>query len=184
MYLKLFWNFFQIGLFSIGGGYAILPLIQEKIVDTLGWLSLEEFADLVAISQMSPGPIGINAATFVGVKVHGILGGVVATMGCVLPSFIIVLILAYLYFKYRNIKVMQGALKGIRPAVVALITTAGISILRLSLWNNNKVSLDTLDIEALSIFIIAFIVLRFKKTNAILVMSGSGVLGLLIWYIN
>ena len=85
IYLELFWSFFQVGLFSIGGGYAAMPLIQAQVVDQHGWLSLSEFIDVITISQMTPGPIGINSATFVGIKIAGIGGALVATLGCVLP---------------------------------------------------------------------------------------------------
>ena len=102
IYIKLFISFLQIGLFSIGGGYAALPLIKEQIVDINGWLALQEFTDLVTIAEMTPGPIAINSASFVGNQIAGILGSIVSTIGCVTPSFIIVLILAWFYFRYRS----------------------------------------------------------------------------------
>ena len=95
IYLQLFWCFFQIGLFSIGGGYASMPLIQNQVVDTYHWLSLSEFSDVITISQMTPGPIAINSASFVGIQMGGVLGAVVATLGCILPSCTIVLCLAF-----------------------------------------------------------------------------------------
>jgi chromate transporter len=104
IYLKLFWAFFQIGLFSIGGGYAAMPLIQNQVVDTYGWLNMSEFADIITISQMTPGPISINSATFVGTRIAGIWGAIIATLGCILPSCAIVLLLAILYRKYKNLK--------------------------------------------------------------------------------
>ena len=91
IYLELFWSFFQVGLFSIGGGYAAMPLIQAQVVDQHGWLSLSEFIDVITISQMTPGPIGINSATFVGIKIAGIGGALVATLGCILPWHIFIL---------------------------------------------------------------------------------------------
>lgn len=185
MYLKLFWAFFQIGLFSIGGGYAALPLIQDKIVEVNGWLTMSEFADLIALSQMSPGPIGTSSAIFAGIKVQGILGGIAAMLGSIVPSFIIVLVLAFLYYKYRNLRVLQGALKSIRPAVAALITSAGITILTLALFGEEKVSLPNLDYQALIIFIIAFFAVRVNKgrINIVWIMLGSGVLGLLEYFL-
>ena len=96
IYLELLWSFFQIGLFSIGGGYAAMPLIEHQVVDLHGWLNMTQFADIVTISQMTPGPIAINSATFVGTRVAGLPGAIVATVGCVLPSCIIVLFLAFL----------------------------------------------------------------------------------------
>ena len=97
MLLKLFWSFFQIGLFSIGGGYAAMPIIQHQVVEINGWLSMIEFGDVVTISQMTPGPIAINSATFVGTRIAGLPGAIIATIGCVTPSIIIVLTLAYIY---------------------------------------------------------------------------------------
>lgn len=132
IYIKLFISFLQIGLFSIGGGYAALPLIKEQIVDINGWLTLQEFTDLVTIAEMTPGPIAINSASFVGNQIAGILGSIVSTIGCVTPSFIIVLILAWFYFRYKKLNIVQGILQGIRPTVVALIGSAGMSILSLA----------------------------------------------------
>ena len=137
MLLKLFWSFFQIGLFSIGGGYAAMPIIQHQVVEINGWLSMIEFGDVVTISQMTPGPIAINSATFVGTRIAGLPGAIVATIGCVTPSIIIVLTLAYIYYKYRNLSVMQGVLTGLRPAVVAMIASAGLSIIVLAFWNSH-----------------------------------------------
>lgn len=183
IYLKLLLSFFQVGLFSIGGGYAALPLIQEQVVDINGWLSMAEFTDLITISQMTPGPIAINSATFVGNQVAGIGGSVVATLGCVLPSFIIVLILAYFYFKYKNITLVQGILGGLRPAVVALIASAGVSILINAFWGEAGfvADLKAINLIAVGLFIVSLIVLRKFKPNPIWVMTGSGIVGMVIY---
>ena len=141
MYIQLFLSFFQISLFSFGGGYAALPLIQGQVVNVHHWLSMTEFTDLITISQMTPGPIAINAATFVGMKLTGMPGAVVATLGYITPSCIIVTIIAKLYLKYREMDMLQGILGGIRPAVVALIGSAGISILQTAFWEvSGKIS--------------------------------------------
>ena len=110
IYLELFWSFLKIGLFSFGGGYAAMPLIQEQVVSSHNWLSMAEFTDLITISQMTPGPIAINSATFVGIKIAGIPGALVSTVGCILPSCIIVMLIAKLYLKYRNMSMLQGVL--------------------------------------------------------------------------
>ena len=112
MYIQLFLSFFQISLFSFGGGYAALPLIQGQVVNVHHWLSMTEFTDLITISQMTPGPIAINAATFVGMKLTGMPGAVVATLGYITPSCIIVTIIAKLYLKYREMDMLQGILGG------------------------------------------------------------------------
>ena len=124
--LELFWSFFQVGLFSFGGGYAAMPLIQQQVVDGHGWLNMTEFADIITISQMTPGPIAINSATFVGMRIAGIPGALVATLGCVLPSCAVALLLARLYLKYHQLDLIHGALTGLRPAVIALIASAGV----------------------------------------------------------
>ena len=183
--LNLFWSFFQIGLFSIGGGYAAMPIIQHQIVEFHHWLNMTEFADVVTISQMTPGPIAINAATFVGLRAAGLPGAIIATFGCVAPALIIVLILAVVYYKYRNLTLMQGILSGLRPGVVALIASAGLSLLVLAFWQGNPVSFDFHNINVISvlIFIPCLLALRIKKYDPILVMCGAGVVGLVAYSI-
>lgn len=185
IYLELFWSFVQVGLFCVGGGYASMPLIQAQVIDVHGWLSMSEFIDIFTISQMTPGPIGINAATFVGMKVAGFLGAIVATFGFVTPSFILGIILAKLFFKYGNIGVIKGILNGLRPAVVALICSAGMSFIFLALFNTEKMPINVADIDYLGLFvlIVAFIAVR-KKVGIIKILAGSGVLGLILGLIG
>lgn len=185
IYLELFWSFVQVGLFCVGGGYASMPLIQAQVIDVHGWLSMSEFIDIFTISQMTPGPIGINAATFVGMKVAGFLGAIVATLGFVTPSFILGIILAKLFFKYGNIGVIKGILNGLRPAVVALICSAGMSFIFLALFNTEKMPINVADIDYLGLFvlIVAFVAVR-KKVGIIKILAGSGVLGLILGLIG
>lgn len=185
IYLELFWSFVQVGLFCVGGGYASMPLIQAQVIDVYGWLSMSEFIDIFTISQMTPGPIGINAATFVGMKVAGFLGAIVATLGFVTPSFILGIILAKLFFKYGNIGVIKGILNGLRPAVVALICSAGMSFIFLALFNTEKMPINVADIDYLGLFvlIVAFIAVR-KKVGIIKILAGSGVLGFILGLIG
>ena len=131
---KLFFAFMQIGAFSVGGGYAAIPLIQEQIVNIHGLMTMEEFSDLITVAEMTPGPILINAATFVGMRVAGVPGVLLCTLGCVVPSFCICLTLAHFYYKYRSMKGVQIVLGALRPAVVALIASAGASILFLGVF--------------------------------------------------
>ncbi|ADY12282.1 chromate transporter [Sphaerochaeta globosa] len=156
--LALFVSFFQVGLFSIGGGYAAMPLIQAQTVDLHSWLTLVEFANLVTIAEMTPGPIAINSATFVGMKVAGIPGVFAATLGNILPSVIIMLILAKLYEKYSKQTLLKRVLEGVRPVVVSAIFVAGISLLQLALLSFSKP-----DFFAVGVFIVAFIALNNKK---------------------
>lgn len=183
MLLDLFLSFFQVGLFSIGGGLAAIPLIQNQVVDLHNWLTLTEFTDLITIAEMTPGPIAINSATFVGIRIAGPIGALVATFGCIFPSCIIVSILAYIYFKYKNLTIIQGVLAGLRPAVVALIASAGLSILTLALWGENGFSTDlsALNYIGLILFIAAFSVLRKWKPNPIYVMLSTGFIGCIIY---
>ncbi|MDD2495786.1 MAG: chromate transporter [Tissierellia bacterium] len=188
IYLQMFWSFFQIGLFSFGGGYAALPLIEHQVIDINKWLNLAEFADLLTISQMTPGPIALNAATFVGTKVAGLPGAIIATAGCVTPSCIIILILARLYYQYKNLSTIQGALKGLRPAVVSLIASAGISILSLAIFKTEGATINSFsinDINFISIILIAIslFLLRKFKANPMYVMLGTGVIGIFVYSI-
>lgn len=184
--LEIFWSFFQIGLFSIGGGYAALPLIEHQVLETHKWLTLSEFADLLTISQMTPGPIALNASTFVGTRVAGLPGAIIATVGCVTPSCIIVLTLSYFYFKYKNLSSIQGILKGLRPAVVSLIASAGLSILLLAIFKSEGVTLLNMklsDINYISILLVALgvFVLRKYKLDPIKVMIATGVIGIFLY---
>lgn len=175
---ELFISFFQIGLLSFGGGYAALPLIQREIVERQAWLSITEFVDIVTISQMTPGPIGINAATFVGTKVAGLMGAVMATLGFVSPSLIIIMALIYLYQKYRSLREIQAILKGLRPAIVALIASSALTIILVALFNSTSLLLQISELQwpSLIIMIIAFYLVRAKKQEPILVLILSGVL--------
>ena len=181
IYLQLFWSFIQIGMFSFGGGYAAMPLIQGQVVTDHGWLTMSEFTDLITISQMTPGPIAVNSATFVGLKIAGIPGAVVATLGCILPSCIIVTVLAKLYLKYREMDMLQGILGGIRPAVVALIGSAGISILQTAFWGvSGKMVISDTSWLMVGIFVVCVISLRKVKMNPIWVMLLAGVMKVLV----
>lgn len=183
IYLELLWSFFQIGLFSIGGGYAAMPLIQHQVVELHPWLTMTQFADIITIAEMTPGPIAINSATFVGIQVAGIPGAIVATIGCVLPSCVIVTTLAYVYKRFRDLKMVQGVLAGLRPAVVAMIASAGISLIILSFYGQQTLPVNLGDIDYISVFIfgVGLFVLRKWKVNPIWVMAGAGAAGVLLY---
>lgn len=179
--IKLFFAFIKIGLFSVGGGYAAIPLIQDQIVNTHGLMTMPEFSDLITIAEMTPGPISINSSTFVGTRLAGPFGAILCTIGCIIPSFIICLTLAHFYYKYRSFSGVQTVLTAMRPAVVALIGSAGVSIFMLALFNADfaGASLSNLHIIELGIFGVAFYLLRkYKdKVGAIQIILGSGVIG-------
>lgn len=183
MYLQLFWSFFQIGLFSVGGGYAAMPLIQNQVVDLHPWLTMTQFADIMTIAEMTPGPIAINSATFVGIQVAGLPGALIATIGCVLPSCVIVMTLAYVYYRFRGLNIVQGVLAGLRPAVIAMIASAGISLLVMALYGQRTLPEDLTGFDPLAvvIFLVAFFVLRRWKVSPLWVMAGSGVAGVLLY---
>lgn len=180
--LELYYSFFRIGLFSIGGGLASLPLIQDEIVNTKAWLSMTEFSDLVSIAQMTPGPIALNSATFVGTKMAGIRGAIFATLGNISPSILLVSLLAFLFFRHRNLRAIQGALYGLKPASIALIASAGLSIFILAIWGKEGISLSLEDcnLTGLFLFPICLFVLQRYKAHPILVMFGTGILYTLI----
>jgi chromate transporter len=188
LYFQLYWTFFQIGLFSIGGGYASLPIIQDQVVNRNGWLTIEEFIDVVTVSQMTPGPIAINAATFIGVQLGGFLGALVATLGSVTPSLLIVLTIAYFYFKHQDLFLIKGLLRGIRPVVVALIASAMMSILLLALFSSDvdswfSIELSTLDWKSLLLFLVSFLVVLKWKVDPIHLILTSGFVGFILYYV-
>lgn len=181
--LKLFFAFIQVGLFSVGGGYAAIPLIQEQIVNVYKLMTMEEFSDLITVAEMTPGPISINSSTFVGMRLAGIGGVLLCTLGCIIPSFCICLLLAHFYYKYRTVGGVQTVLAALRPAVVALIASAGASILMLGLFQSDifSVSFENLRYVELGIFVAALFILRKFKVNAITIILGSGVIGTIIY---
>ncbi len=182
IYVELLWSFFQIGLFSIGGGYAAMPLIQHQVVDVHPWLTMTQFADIMAIAEMTPGPIAINSATFVGIQVAGLPGAIIATLGCVLPSCVIVMTLAYIYYRFRGVTMMQGVLAGLRPAVIAMIASAGLSLIILSFYGQRTLPEDLSGINVISVLLFgtALFILRKWKVNPIYVMAGTGIAGVLL----
>lgn len=176
--LQLFLSFIKVGMFSVGGGYAAIPLIQNQIVEVHHLMTISEFTDLITIAEMTPGPISINSATFVGTRLSGIGGAILCTLGCIIPSFIICLTLAHFYYKYRNFSGVQTVLSALRPAVVALIASAGLSILLLGLFGTETgIMLSDIRPIELILFIGSLFLLRKYKINAISIIFGSGLVG-------
>lgn len=182
IYLQLFFEFAKISLVCVGGGYASMPLIQDTVVDTYHWLTLGEFIDIFTISQMTPGPIGINAATFAGMKIAGIAGAVCATMGFVTPSIFLCIALAKIIFKYGDLGAIHGILNGLRPAVMALIAAACVSFVLLAVWDAEEMPADfsaTFNPIGAVILIGALIAVRMK-IGVIKVLIASGAAGLIL----
>ena len=181
IYLQLFLEFAKISLVCVGGGYASMPLIQAVVVDGYHWLTLPEFIDVFTISQMTPGPIGVNAATFAGMKVAGLGGAICATMGFVTPSLFLCIALAKIIFKYGDLGAIHGILNGLRPAVMALIAAACISFVLLAVWNVEEMPQDfssTFDLKGAIILIGALIAVRLK-IGVIKVLIAAGAAGLI-----
>lgn len=165
--LQLFVSFLKVGAFAFGGGYAMIPLISQEVVTYRGWLEMEEFIDVIAISQGTPGPIAINSATFVGFKVAGVIGSITATLGVVLPSFVIMMVLGRLFLRYKEVPVVKHMLSGIRPVVVALILAAAFSVLPNSITGIIPAIVAAVVIIAIVVF----------DVDPILLLVLSGVMG-------
>ena len=182
IYWQLFFEFAKISLVCVGGGYASMPLIQASVVDTYHWLTLGEFIDIFTISQMTPGPVGVNAATFAGMKIAGIGGAISATMGFVTPSIFLCIALAKIIFKYGDLGAIHGILNGLRPAVMALIAAACVSFILLAVWDAEEMPQDffsTFNLTGAIILVGALIAVR-KKIGVIKVLIASGAAGLIL----
>ena len=180
---RLFVNFLQVGLFSFGGGYAAMPIIRQIVVLDQQWLTQETFIDLITISEMTPGPIAVNGATFVGMNLAGLPGAVAATLGVITPSFFIVLALGWFYYRYRRLNVVRRVLDTLQPAIAALIAAAGLRLLIAALWGSAGFGLALSSVNWLNalIFLSALFLLRSRKPSPILVMLGSGLVGIVVY---
>lgn len=167
--LELFLTFFKIGAFTFGGGYAMIPLIERETTEKHGWLEKKDILDIVAIAESTPGPIAVNAATFVGLRVSGAIGAFLATFGVVLPSFIIISLISMALREFENIKVVRWAFEGVRAGVLALILKA-----MLSMYKQCKK-----DAFSIAIMTVAFLTVALLKINVIFVIVGAAVLGVI-----
>ena len=180
LYLQLFYTFFKIGLFGFGGGYAMLSMIQGEVVTRYGWLTSQEFTDIVAISQMTPGPIGINSATYVGFTATGsVWGSIIATLAVVLPSFILMLAISKFFLKYQKHPVVEAVFSGLRPAVVGLLASAALVLMNAENFSSPKEDMYSFIISCL-IFLVAFVGTRKYKINPILMIVACGIAGLIL----
>ncbi len=184
IYLKLFLSFLKVGTFTFGGGYAMIPLIQEEVIYH-GWMKLEKLIDFIAISESSPGPFAINIATFVGSKTGGFLGALLATLGVIFTSFVLIVILARNYDKFKKSKIVRGCMMGLKPAVVGLIGAAVITT-GIAVFFPEGVSFSTFSTivfwKSLIIFLIA-LVLSLKKMHPIKTIILSAILGILLGFV-
>ena len=182
-YLELFLTFLKIGAFTFGGGYAMLPLIQEAVIEH-NWLEQKALVDFIAVSESTPGPFAVNIATYVGTEVGGMPGAFCATMGVILPSFIIILIVAKCFEKFNNSRIVKGCMSGLKPAVVGLIGAAVISV-GTTVFAPNGFSIELLKNVSLYLSLIIFftsIILSIKKVHPILIICISAVMGIIFGY--
>ena len=185
IYLELFWTFFMIGAFTFGGGYAMLPLIQEQVT-AKGWIDAESIVNFVAVSESTPGPFAINMATYVGSEMGGVFGSVCATLGVVLPSFAIILIVAKCYDKFRSSRIVKGCMTGLKPAVVGLIGGAVLSV-AMTVFFPAGLTLAAFTTPAFYISAAIFgimLVLAFRKVHPILLICLSAVIGIAVGYLG
>lgn len=194
--LELFWTFFKIGAFTFGGGYAMLPLVQAAVLEH-GWLAEAQIVDFIAVSESTPGPFAINIATYVGSQrgmallgesaIGAVFGAFIATLGVVLPSFIIILIVARFFEKFKNSKTVSGCMSGLKPAVIGLISSAVISI-GTTVFFPVDVTFDVVKTAAFYVSLVIFAVslytvLKYKKLSPVYIIVGSAVLGIAVGYI-
>lgn len=192
IYFQLLFTFFKIGLFSFGGGYAMIPIIQKEL-EMNRWLSNSEFLDIVAISEMTPGPIAVNSATFVGYKVAGIFGGIIATIGVALPSLILVLIISGVFFRFQQHPLNKSIFYVIRPVVAGLIFSAAILVSETALFRGKlkwstfsglfQKPLEVINVASLGIFILSLVAIIRLKVHPILMIFCSGIIGIIIFSI-
>lgn len=176
-------SFLQIGLFSIGGGYAIIPLIQEKVVDYHNWLTLQEFTDIITISQMTPGPLAVNTSTFVGMRLASTTGAIVATMGTVISGFIISVFLYRFFNKHKSIDSISNVLKGLRSTSIGLIASSASTIILIAFFGSPSIDIKVIDfnIIAVFVFVISLFLLRKYKLNPMLIIALTGFIGLFFY---
>ena len=186
IYLILFFEFFKIGLLAIGGGLATIPFLYDLSAKT-GWFTVQQLTDMIAIAESTPGPIGINMATNAGFTVAGILGGIVATLGIVAPSFIVIMIVAKILDRFRESFVVQSIFYGLRPASVALIAAAGVTVAKLALltldkWNITGVIADLFNFKSILLAAAVFVMIKIFKGHPILYILLSAVVGIVFQF--
>lgn len=184
IYLTLFWTFFKIGLFTFGGGYAMIPLIQAE-VQGHGWMKMEELINFIAVSESTPGPFAINISTYIGAEMGGFFGSVCATLGVVLPSFIIILLVAKIYDRFSKSRVVKGCMSGLKPAVIGLIGAAVVSVAQ-TVFFHDGLSADVFKTPQFYISLVLFAAMLFlimkKKLHPIVIICISAAVGIAAGY--
>ncbi len=185
IFLELFWTFFKIGAFTFGGGYAMLPLIQEQVI-AHGWMTNEEIINFIAVSESTPGPFAVNVSTYVGMEKAGFLGAICAVLGVVLPSFIIILLVAHGYAKFKKSRIVSGCMTGLKPAVIGLISSAIVST-GATVFFPSGFALSTIlsfSFQSSLVIFVIMLVLALKKFHPILIILLSAALGIAVGLIQ
>ena len=177
LYLELFATFFKIGLFTIGGGYAMLPLIQAE-VQTKGWMAAEELVNFIAVSESTPGPFAVNVSTYIGAELAGLPGALCATLGVVLPSFLIILLVARFYTAFRSSAIVSGAMEGLRPAVIGMIGAAVVSVGRTVFLPDGLAAVSAYPLICSVVIFALMAFLTHKKLHPIAIILLSALLGI------
>ncbi len=181
---RIFLSFVKIGLFAFVGAYAVIPLIEEQMVSNTGWMSFREFSDLIAIDELTPGPIIVNSSTFIGMKLAGLPGAVVATLSCVVPGCLIALLLISLYRRYRNVPIVSEIVKELRCMSTALILSVLIKMFLNTVFPLGVYDIATADFVAVMLVAMSFFVLKRYKANPLMVMLGCGIVTLALSFIG
>ncbi|MGN0149638.1 MAG: chromate transporter [Clostridia bacterium] len=184
IFIDLFLTFFKIGLFTFGGGYAMLPLIQSEVISH-NWMGMQELIDFIAVSESTPGPFAVNISTYVGTETGGFIGAVCSTLGVVLPSFIIILIVANFFEKFKKNKIIEGCMSGLKPAVIGLIASAVLSVGK-TVFFADGVNAEVFKTPILYISLGTFLlmaVLAFEKIHPILIICLSAIIGIVAGYL-
>ena len=181
--LQIFWAFFKVGALAFGGAYAAMPLIEQQIVNT-GWMTFQEFSDLLAIDELTPGPIILNSATFIGMKLHGLSGGIVATIAVILPACIVSLTLVFLYKKYKELPMITEMMNCLKAMSVAMIFSTALKIFMSAVFPNGFIPFGGIDIYAIVLIGISYFLLKKYNPNPIVIMLGCGAICLLLSFMG
>ena len=184
IYLRLLFEFFKTGLFVFGGGLAAIPFLKD-ISEKTGWYTMQQLMDMIAVSEATPGPIGVNMATYAGFSTAGLPGGLVATLGLMIPSVVISLIIARLLAKFKESSLVSSAFYGLRPASLGLIAAAGFTVLRLSLlnaalWEETGALTDLFNYKAIALAVILFVMINRFKSHPLIFLAGSAIVGVML----
>lgn len=178
IYFQLFWAYLKIGILGFGGGYAMLSMIQFEVVDHYGWMSIEEFSDMVALSQMTPGPVSINIATFIGYTVGGFLGSLIATLAIVLPSLLLLVFVLRFLFKNKDNYIVKTTLSSMKPVIAGLIFVAALTMMNPTSFADAGLHGNNISVI---ICAVSFVATYFAKINPILLIIASGLVGYLVY---